>query len=86
VKLKKELYENFISQEDYVRIKAEAKANEIQQQARVDAVKVDFVQTKKDLNGRILIQAEIVMRDKFSQYDRVRKDFEKFFDVPLLTA
>ena len=49
-------------------------------------MKEDFVQTKKDLNGRILIQAEIVMRDKFSQYDRVRKDFDKFFDVPLLTA
>jgi hypothetical protein len=52
----------------------------------VDSVKDDFAVTKKDLNGRILIQAEIVMRDKFSQYDRVRKDFDKFFDVPLLTA
>lgn len=26
-----------------------------------------------------------MLRDKFSQYDRVRKDFDKFFDIPMLS-
>ena len=75
----------FISQDDYVAIKSEALANEVRAKAMMDTVKSDFAATKKDLNGRILLQCEVVLRDKFSQYDRVRKDFDKFFDVPSLT-
>lgn len=83
--LKDDLYQKFISLEDYVIIKEQTAENHAKVKAMMDAVRQDFTATKQDLNARILVQAEIVMRDKFAQYDRVRKDFDKFFDIPLLS-
>jgi len=53
--LKDDLYAKFISYDDYLVIKSEAKENEAKVTAMMDTVRNDFAATKKDLNGRILV-------------------------------